>query len=41
MVCAYAHLTGQSVPTQIGTGFTVMTKENIDDPNVTKFLYTS
>ena len=33
------HLTGQSVPTAIGTGFTVMTKDNIDDPNVAKFVY--
>jgi len=40
VVCAYAHLTGNSVPTLIGTGFTVMTKDNIDDPNVAKFLYT-
>ena len=41
VVSAFAHLTGQSIPTKIGTGFTVMTKENIDDPNVKKFLYTS
>jgi ribose transport system substrate-binding protein len=41
VVCAYAHLTKQSVPTNIGTGFTVMTKENIDDPEIKKFLYTS
>ncbi len=40
VVSAYAHLTGNSVPTAIGTGFTVMTKDNIDDPNVAKFLYT-
>ena len=26
VVSAYAHLTGQSIPTMIGTGFTVMTK---------------
>ncbi len=31
----------QSVPTSIGTGFTVMTKDNIDDPKVKRFLYTS
>ena len=31
-MAAYAHLTGNSVPTAIGTGFTVMTKANIDDP---------
>jgi len=40
VVAAIAHLTGNSVPTLIGTGFTVMTKDNIDDPNVAKFLYT-
>jgi ribose transport system substrate-binding protein len=36
---AYAHLTGQSVPVAIGTGFTVMDKSNIDNPDVAKFLY--
>nr|WP_291746084.1 ABC transporter substrate-binding protein [Bauldia sp.] len=40
VVAAYAHLTGNPVPTHIGTGFTVMTKDNIDDPNVSKYLYT-
>jgi ribose transport system substrate-binding protein len=40
VVCAYAHLTGNSVPTAIGTGFTVMTKDNIDDPKVKRFIYT-
>jgi ribose transport system substrate-binding protein len=40
VMAAYAHLTGQSVPTKIGTGFTVMDKANIDDPNIAKFLYT-
>lgn len=40
VVSAYAHLTGQSVPTHIGTGFTVMTKENISDPKVKQFVYT-
>ncbi len=39
VICAYAHLTGQSIPTKIGTGFTVMDKANIDDPNVAKFIY--
>ena len=36
---AYAHLTGQSIPTKIGTGFTVMDKANIDNPDVAKFIY--
>lgn len=39
VMAAYAHLTGQSVPTSIGTGFTVMDKTNIEDPNVAKFVY--
>jgi len=40
VMAAYAHLTGNSVPTLIGTGFTVMTKDNIDDEKVKKFIYT-
>ena len=39
VVAAYAHLTGQSIPTLIGTGFTVIDKSNIDDPNVKRFIY--
>lgn len=39
VVAAYAHLTGQSIPVAIGTGFTVLTKDNIDDPEVKKFIY--
>jgi ribose transport system substrate-binding protein len=39
VVTAYASLTGNSVPTSIGTGYTVMTKENIDDPNIAKYIY--
>ena len=38
-VAADAALKGQSVPTLIGTGFTVMTKDNIDNPDVSRFLY--
>jgi ribose transport system substrate-binding protein len=40
LVAAYAHLTGQSIPTLIGTGFTVIDKDNVDDPNVKRFIYT-
>jgi hypothetical protein len=29
------------VPTAIGTGFTVMTAANIDDPKVSRFIYKS
>lgn len=39
VVSAYAHLTGQSVPVAIGTGFTVIDKTNITDPNVVKYVY--
>ncbi|HVO02812.1 MAG TPA: ABC transporter substrate-binding protein [Candidatus Cybelea sp.] len=40
-IAAYAHVTGNPVPAAIGTGFTVMTAANIDDPNVSKYLYKS
>ncbi len=39
VVAAHAALTGNSIPTAIGTGFTVITKDNVDDPNVSRFLY--
>jgi ribose transport system substrate-binding protein len=39
VVSAYAHLTGQSIPTSIGTGFTVIDKANVADPNVAKYIY--
>jgi ribose transport system substrate-binding protein len=39
VVCAHAVMNGQSIPTAIGTGFTVMTKDNIDDKMVSQFLY--
>lgn len=39
VVSAYAHLTGQSIPTAIGTGFTVIDKTNVKDPNVAKYIY--
>ncbi|MER8524322.1 MULTISPECIES: ABC transporter substrate-binding protein [unclassified Mesorhizobium] len=39
VVSAYAHLTGQSIPVAIGTGFTIMDKSNIADPNISKYLY--
>jgi ribose transport system substrate-binding protein len=39
VMAAYAHLTGNSVPTAIGTGFTVIDKNNLSDPNVAKFIY--
>jgi ribose transport system substrate-binding protein len=39
VVSAYAHLTGQSIPTAIGTGFTVIDASNVDDPEVARFIY--
>ena len=39
VVTAYAVTHGQSVPPHIGTGSTIMTKDNIDDPNIKKFVY--
>jgi ribose transport system substrate-binding protein len=38
---AYANATGNPVPAAIGTGFTVMTGANIDDPKVSRYLYKS
>ncbi len=39
VAAAFAQLNGQSVPTAIGTGFTVMDASNIDDPEVAAFVY--
>jgi ribose transport system substrate-binding protein len=39
VIAAYAHLTGNSIPTAIGTGFTVIDKSNVTDKNVAKFIY--
>ena len=39
VMTAYAALTGQSVPPLIGTGFTVITAENVEDPEVQRFIY--
>ena len=39
VMTAYAHLTGQSVPPLIGTGFTVITADNVDDPEIARFIY--
>ncbi|MAH63865.1 MAG: sugar ABC transporter substrate-binding protein, partial [SAR324 cluster bacterium] len=36
---AYAVLMKQSVPISIGTGFTVMDKSNISDPEISKYVY--
>jgi ribose transport system substrate-binding protein len=39
VVSAYAHLTGNSIPVSIGTGFTIMDATNIDNPDVAKYIY--
>ena len=39
VVTAFAYLSGQSVPIHIGTGFTVLTQENIHDPEAARFIY--
>ena len=39
VMAAYAVLTGQSVPTTIGTGFTVINADNVDDESIAKFIY--
>jgi ribose transport system substrate-binding protein len=41
VVSAYAHLTGNSIPVAIGTGFTVIDKANVADPNVAKYIYSN
>ena len=39
VVSAFAHLSGQSIPVAIGTGFTIIDKTNVADPNVAKYVY--
>jgi len=39
VVAAYAHLTGNSIPVSIGTGFTIIDAENVADPEVAKYIY--
>lgn len=39
VVSAFSHLTGNSIPVSIGTGFTIITKDNVTDPNVAKYVY--
>lgn len=39
VAAAHAALSGQSIPTSIGTGFTVIDKANVDDPAVKRFVY--
>ena len=39
VVAAYAHLTGNSIPVSIGTGFTIIDASNVTDPEVAKYIY--
>lgn len=39
VVSAFAHITGNSIPVAIGTGFTVINKDNVADENVAKYIY--
>ena len=39
VMSAYAHITGQSLPIAIGTGFTVIDASNMNDPEIAKFIY--
>lgn len=39
VVAAYAALTGQSIPTSIGTGFTVINADNVNDEDIARFIY--
>ena len=39
VMSAFAVINGQSIPPAIGTGITVMDKDNVDDPAVAKFIY--
>lgn len=39
VMTAYAHLTGQSVPPAIGTGFTVINADNVGSDDIKKFIY--
>lgn len=36
---AYAYLSGEAVPPKIGTGFTVINKDNYKDKDIAKFIY--
>lgn len=38
---AHAHVAGRPVPTTIGTGYTVMDKSNIDQPEIRRFVYSN
>jgi ribose transport system substrate-binding protein len=39
VMAAYAAITGQSIPPLIGTGFTIINADNVNDPDVQRFIY--
>jgi ribose transport system substrate-binding protein len=39
VAAAYAHLSGQSIPPAIATGFTIIDSSNVDDANTKKYIY--
>jgi ribose transport system substrate-binding protein len=39
VMAAYAAITGQSIPPLIGTGFTIIDADNVNDPAVQRFIY--
>jgi ribose transport system substrate-binding protein len=41
VIAAHAALDGNSIPTSIGTGFTVFDKTNVDDPAAARFIYSN
>ncbi len=41
VIAAHAVLEGNSIPTSIGTGFTVLDKSNVDDPAIARFIYSN
>lgn len=41
VIAAHAALEGNSIPTSIGTGFTVLDKANVDDPAIARFIYSN
>ncbi len=41
VMAAHAALSGNSIPTSIGTGFTVLDKTNVDEPAFARFIYSN
>ncbi len=39
VAAAYAHLSGQSIPPAVATGFTIIDKGNVDQPAIKPFIY--